>query len=240
MSSFLVTVMTLAAAGLGLQLAAAQRMIRDLRRRLSTAEQLVGTDPLTGLANRVGLYRAISATHRDPSGSQVAMLLLDVDRLKHINDEHGHPTGDAVLVEIARRIIQPGAPLLCAARLGGDEFVIALAVTDGADAAQCAEDFARTLWCNVGAPVVVDDLTLRVTASIGIAILPNGRVDQLLDASDKAMYRAKRTGAGICHYEPLLDTADQPATPITLSTSVQHSPCTATRRRVHVAAPPAG
>lgn len=207
MSSLLVIAAVLVAAGLALRLNAARRTIRDLNGRLATAEVLVGTDPLTGLANRVGLHRALDEAHRDPNEPQMSVLLFDLDRLKRINDEHGHPTGDAVLAEIARRISSAGAPVRCAARLGGDEFVVVLAPTGDTDTAQCAEDYARTLWWNVGAPVVLDDLTLRVTASIGIAVLPRGRVEELLGAADKAMYRAKRTGARICRYHPRLDEA---------------------------------
>jgi diguanylate cyclase (GGDEF)-like protein len=190
---------------LGLRLAAAQRTIRDLSRRLTTAELLAVTDPLTGLANRGGLHRALAATLPARDDRQVALLLLDLDRLKFINDRYGHSTGDAVLVEIARRIAWQTAPVISAARLGGDEFVVVLAPSPHIDVSHYAEEYARALRQNIGFPVTVDDLTLRVTASVGIAVLPADDVDQLLRAADQAMYRAKHTGAGICRYYPKLD-----------------------------------
>lgn len=200
------------ATGMALRLVAARRTIRDLNRRLATAEMLAGTDPLTGLANRGGLRRALAATLPACGDLQVALLLLDLDRLKFVNDQYGHSTGDAVLVEIARRISEQAAPVVSAARLGGDEFVIVLAPGAHTDVPRYAEEYARALRRNIGTPVAVDDLTLRVTASVGIAVLPTTDADRLLGAADQAMYRAKYTGAGICRYHPHLDGATRTST----------------------------
>lgn len=188
------------------RLFAAQRRIRDLRGRLLAAEQLADTDPLTGLANRSGLNRALAGKLRDAGDKQVAALVLDLDRLKQINDRHGHSTGDAVLAEMARRMKQHPAPVACTARLGGDEFVIVLAPALPSDIEHYAEAYARAIWHEVGTPVIVDEMMLTVSASIGIAILPaSADVQRLLDAADHAMYHAKYTGSGICRYMPDCD-----------------------------------
>lgn len=238
MNLFLFTLAALATAGLGVRLINAQQTILDLNRRLATAEQLAGTDPLTGLANRVGLHRALGGAPSAADDGHIAALLLDLDRLKLINDHHGHPIGDAVLVEIARRITRPTTPVTCAARLGGDEFVIILPSTPHPDAPQRIEDYARTLWRDIGAPVTINGLTLSVTASIGIAVLPAACADQLLGAADKAMYRAKRTSAGICSYQPHLDGSTRTAPPTTPHAPLPQ-PIPPARRRAQFVAPPA-
>lgn len=214
MTAFLVTGVTLVAAtGLTLRLVAARRTIRKLTQRLAAAELLAITDPLTGLANRGGLERAIATAipaHRD---LHVAVLLLDLDRLKFINDRYGHSAGDTVLVEIARRIAAQVAPVLVAARLGGDEFVVVLAPATHARSWHYAEEYAHALRHTIGNPIAVNNLTLRVSASVGLAVLPTIDTDQLLGAADQAMYQAKQTGAGICRYYPELDQTTETTTP---------------------------
>jgi diguanylate cyclase (GGDEF)-like protein len=205
MTAVLVTGMALVAIWLMLRLVAARQTIRDLTGRLAAAELLAVTDPLTGLANRAGLERALGTALPVHGDLHVALLLLDLDRLKFINDRYGHSTGDAVLVEIARRIAQQAAPVVSAARLGGDEFVVVLAPAAHAHVSHYAEEYAQALRRTIGTPVAVDNLTLRVTASVGVAVLPATDIDQLLGAADQAMYRAKHTGAGICRYYPHLD-----------------------------------
>lgn len=190
---------------LALRLVAARQTIKELTGRLASAELLAVTDPLTGLANRGGLDRALAAALDARGDQHVALLLLDLDRLKFINDRYGHSTGDAVLVEIAHRISQQAAPVVSAARLGGDEFVIVLAPAALSHISHYAEEYACALRRTIGAPVAVDNLTLQVTASVGIAVLPAADTDQLLGAADLAMYRAKYTGAGICRYYPQVD-----------------------------------
>lgn len=204
----------LMASALALRLAAAHRTIRELTRRLATAELLAITDPLTGLANRGGLHRALASTLPARDDRQVALLLLDLDRLKFINDRYGHSTGDAVLVETARRIARQPAPVISAARLGGDEFVVVLPPSAHVDVSGYAEEYASALRHSIGFPVEVDALTLKVTASVGIAVLPADDVDQLLRAADQAMYRAKQTRAGICHYDPHIDGPARMGAPV--------------------------
>lgn len=151
-------------------------------------------DPLTGIFNRrafsEGLERSLARAAR--SGGNVGLLWLDLDGFKMINDEHGHAVGDAVLVEVARRLTSTIRTGDVVGRFGGDEFVVALEpVTSLDDARVMADRVLKTILM----PIVVDDLELMCPVSIGIAI-SNGETDQdvLLARSDAAMYEAKRSG----------------------------------------------
>lgn len=189
------------------RLVVADRRNRDLAVRLAAAECAARTDDLTGLANRSGLQAAAALVQNSAAaGSYTAVILLDLDRFKPINDGHGHEVGDEVLRHVAGRIAGPAAGAACVARLGGDEFVVLLHPRASAgEAARHAHDRAAALCGGIREPIVVDALTLTVTISAGVAVLPTHRVDRLLSAADKAMYRAKRTANGICHYETRVD-----------------------------------
>jgi len=153
------------------------------------------TDPLTGLANRQLFQRVLNSTIEQSSRYQrdSALLFLDLDGFKAINDTMGHSVGDAVLREIASRL--RGAVRISdeVARLGGDEFVVVLPeIRDRAAAASVAEklllDIVRPFPAEIGAP--------PLTASIGIAVIPDDGTtfEDLLHAADTAMYQAKRSG----------------------------------------------
>ena len=130
-----------------------------------------------------------------------AVMLLDLDRFKPVNDEHGHEAGDRLLIEIARRLQGQMREVDLVARLGGDEFVVLLA---GAHNTVQLTAMARRLVDAVHQPVQEGDLLLRVDASIGIACCPaHGRkLNELLRHADAAMYRAKQSGSGFAFYEP--------------------------------------
>ncbi len=173
----------------------------DISARKRAEEQLVYDafhDGLTGLANRslfldrVGV--ALSALPREHQGS-FAVLFLDLDRFKTVNDSLGHSVGDLLLVAIARRLEKLMRPSDTVARLGGDEFaVLAFGVREGSDAVHIAERVQRSLV----APFDVAGQQVHITASIGIALPePNGAsADGLLRDADLAMYRAKAAGPG--------------------------------------------
>lgn len=153
-------------------------------------------DPLTGLANRRLLTErmtlAIAQTKR--SGKMLAVLYLDLDGFKPINDEHGHQVGDSILIEIAARLTQGLRPTDTLARIGGDEFVILM--TDVTNLGEC-EDAAQRLLDIVGTPIVLGERSFAVSASIGISLYPNDETDDadiLLRHADQAMYRAKSGG----------------------------------------------
>ena len=156
-------------------------------------QRLAFMDTLTGLANRALLYdrieQAIAAARRN--GGSFAILLIDLDRFKPINDTHGHATGDLVLHEAARRLQVAARTVDTVARLGGDEFVVLLTgVGVRTEARRVAERIIQT----VTAPLAVHGLRLGV--SVGIAIFPDDGSDaeQLLACADGAMYDAKSRG----------------------------------------------
>jgi diguanylate cyclase (GGDEF)-like protein/PAS domain S-box-containing protein len=150
-------------------------------------------DPLTGLANRTllgdRLAHAVAKAAR--TGSSAAVLFVDLDNFKAVNDHHGHAVGDAVLTELARRIAVAIRPGDTAARYGGDEFVAICEEIDEVSARQIA---ARILEA-VRAPLSVGRFTHELSASIGLAV---GRHDpeELLADADAAAYRAKANGRG--------------------------------------------
>ena len=169
-------------------------------------EELAFTDALTGLPNRVMLTErlefalAMSQRHRTP----FALLFLDLDRFKLINDSLGHLFGDRVLVDVAERLKTCVRQVDTVARLGGDEFVLLLSQTD----ARGAETTARRVLELLGRPFALEGMNFSVTASIGIAMYPNdgeAMVD-LIKNADAAMYRVKERGrAGFRFYQPQMN-----------------------------------
>ncbi|MBB4284485.1 diguanylate cyclase (GGDEF)-like protein/PAS domain S-box-containing protein [Roseospira goensis] len=153
------------------------------------------TDPLTGLANRQLFTRLLTSTVEQATRYQrdAALLFLDLDGFKAVNDTAGHSTGDAVLREIGGRL--RGAVRISdeVARLGGDEFVVILPEVRGREAAAAV---AEKLLQETTRPFAEDLTGMRLTASIGIAMIPDDGVsyESLLHAADAAMYQAKRAG----------------------------------------------
>ena len=160
-------------------------------------------DPLTGLANRVLLNTVMDEVMRTADGT-TALLLLDLDHFKEINDTLGHAAGDLVLVEVARRLRRAVRGGDVVARLGGDEFAVLL--TGLSDAAQ-AEPVATQLLAALSQPVDYEGLHLSVDASIGIACHPDDALDaeELFRRCDVAMYQAKGDRGAWLRYDPLRD-----------------------------------
>ena len=173
--------------------------IAQMRERTLRLQALTMQDPLTGLNNRTGLFdagsKALERTHR--SGATLAVLWLDLDGLKRINDVFGHAAGDALIQAVAQRIeAAAGRDAVCA-RLGGDEFAVLL---PNLPSPRLAEDLAAHLLERLRAPYVLQGLhgqPLRSSASIGIAsddpALPCP-LETLMLRADTAMYRAKSQG----------------------------------------------
>ena len=169
-------------------------LIDRLRSEAASKEHQSLHDSLTGLPNRVLFHREVSAAIqcRVPTA---AVMLMDLDRFKEVNDTLGHHVGDSLLIEIARRLQDVLASHGMVARLGGDEFAILLpTVGDTAD----AETIARLILTTLARPLRVGDLELEVGASIGIAMYPSHADDSssLLQKADVAMYVAKSSHSG--------------------------------------------
>jgi diguanylate cyclase (GGDEF)-like protein len=197
-------IMIMASSAYTIELAAA-------REASDSYQHLAMHDPLTGLPNRHQLAKRLDAIlGRDGDvNARVAVLGIDLDRFKDVNDVHGHGAGDAVLRTIASRIAARLGPQEFIARIGGDEFV---AIKADVFARGDAVKFARRLREAILEPVEWQDRRLSVGCSIGIAMFPEhgDTPEQIASRADLAMYRAKNLGRGkICTYEPDMDEASR-------------------------------
>lgn len=173
--------------------------------RARAEEQL--RDPLTGLPNRQWLLERTWSALDDAEriGVRSALMLIDLDRFRSVNDTLGHLAGDRLLLQIADRLraaLPRGAEV---ARLGGDEFAVLLPV---ADSTTSATRVARNLVATLGSPLDLDGLTLVLEASAGLAVFPDHALDAegLLRRADVAMYQAKRDRTGVEVYESKRDS----------------------------------
>lgn len=162
--------------------------------RFETTRLEASTDPLTGLASRrtgdAILREIVDAATLEPRS--IALLMLDVDDFKKINDAYGHPTGDAVLAEIGRRVRTLLPPRTRAFRYGGEELAV---VCDGVDEPLAAELAERLRAGIAERPVVTPRGALAVTVSVGFAVSgAGGASDTLLERADAALLAAKRSG----------------------------------------------
>ncbi|QES52312.1 GGDEF-domain containing protein [Streptomyces venezuelae] len=173
--------------------------------RARAEEQL--RDPLTGLPNRQWLLeRAWTALDEaERLGTRSALVLIDLDRFRAVNDTLGHLAGDRLLLQIAERLRQALPKEAEVARLGGDEFAVLLPATDSTTSAQRV---ARHLVAELGSPLDLDGLTLVLEASAGLAVFPDHALDAegLLRRADVAMYQAKRDRTGVEVYESKRDS----------------------------------
>jgi diguanylate cyclase (GGDEF)-like protein len=181
------------------RVAGEQRQGRAAREALA-AEQL--QDRLTGLGNRAQLVLAMQRSIGDmrPSSAGFALLFVDMDRFKDVNDALGHAVGDHLLQEVATRLRQSLSEASCVARLGGDEFAALLPEADSQHAAAACIGVLRSLEL----PVMVDGRPLSVGASIGIAVYPDDGADPetLLRHADAGMYAAKQAHCGYARHSP--------------------------------------
>lgn len=180
---------------------------RSQREMMSSLRHAALHDPLTGMPNRAYLSTELPAMLHDSARSQkrTAVIVMDLDRFKDINDVHGHRAGDALLKGVAEQLRQAIRPGEFVARVGGDEFV---AVKRELASMEEALDYARRLAAAACLPVAFEGLSLSVGSSIGISLSPDdaGREDDLISTADLAMYRAKRQASQkICFFDRALD-----------------------------------
>lgn len=178
-----------------------QKEVMERRRAEAWAQELASVDSLTGCLNRRSGLPAIEAllTRAASRNREVAVLMMDLDNFKHINDLNGHALGDAVLIETAGRLaaLMPDDAVL--ARLGGDEFVCALPYDRASP--ESIDRFAEDVVARISEPIAERDALLEATLSIGIAsssdaepLTASSRAEALIHCADIAMYHAKKQG----------------------------------------------
>ncbi len=169
--------------------------ISDLKAREAELEELALHDALTRLPNRVALEeRLIAAVARcERNARRCAVLFVDLDEFKNINDRFGHQYGDRVLSSVADRLLNNVRASDTVARLGGDEFVVLI---DDILTQEAGLEAGRKLLRSLDEPFVIDGHTFHVSASIGIAVYPEGGTtpQELLGMADREMYEVKRNG----------------------------------------------
>ncbi|BCY13129.1 GGDEF domain-containing protein [Actinoplanes sp. L3-i22] len=167
------------------------RVVAQLRDRESELHHLAYHDPLTGLANRALFVDSAEAADDGP----LAVLYLDLDGFKPVNDRHGHAAGDALLVEVGRLLRAETREPDLVARLGGDEFAVLMpGVTDRSE----AEELGRRLTERLAEPFLILGHQVRIGASVGVGLREPGdvSVDALLRRADESMYAIKSTRPG--------------------------------------------
>ena len=175
--------------------------VTDARSKQRELEQLAHYDKLTGLPNRALLNDRLEMglAQAKRTGGNLAVCFMDLDGFKPVNDTFGHETGDALLIEIARRILSISRATDTVARLGGDEFVLLFPEILGEE--ECRHMLERIMEA-IKQPLYVNDHEMQISASIGIAIYPEDVNDgeSLIRHADQAMYIAKQMGRNRMHF----------------------------------------
>ncbi len=169
--------------------------ITSQRHEQDRLTELSQRDPLTGLLNRAGFEHFLERLVGEGAGPSLALMYIDLDRFKPVNDQHGHAIGDHLLQAVAQRLGGLVRPTDAVARLGGDEFAILLA---GAGSLDNAETVADKVVAAVAGAFDVEGLRLEIGASVGVAfgVEPGGDWRELIRRADAALYRAKASGRG--------------------------------------------
>ncbi|WP_298674659.1 EAL domain-containing protein [uncultured Sphingomonas sp.] len=181
----------------------------DVTEQRTTADKInrmARFDALTGLPNRLLVNEALgkALAEAEKWGSRSAFMMIDLDRFKAVNDTLGHPIGDRLLGRVSERLAQLVTANEMVGRLGGDEF--AVVIRDAGDTSR-VEQLARTIIETLSRPYEIDQHTLWIGASVGVATSPrDGRTaENLIRSADLALYRSKDAGGGAFHsYEPQL------------------------------------
>ncbi|WP_372877566.1 diguanylate cyclase domain-containing protein [Pseudomonas sp.] len=175
------------------------RDISEEKASVSRLKKIARHDPLTGLPNRLlleeSLAQALARARRN--ATRVALVFIDLNGFKQINDKHGHAVGDRVLVGTAQRLLQSLRESDMVARLGGDEFVVVIeGLTLGRSLHEEAQMIGEKILQRLSQPLSLGDASHQVGASLGIALYPEHgpNIDSLIHIADQAMYAAKRSG----------------------------------------------
>jgi diguanylate cyclase (GGDEF)-like protein len=173
--------------------------ITEVRKTQERLTNLANMDVLSGLPNRGRVRQLLGEALSNAQASNVpcAIMFLDLDGFKPVNDTYGHPKGDAVLKGVAQRLVKEVGTAGHVGRMGGDEFAI---VIHDAQGRKTIENLGKTLIDAVGAPYLIDGIEIRIGVSIGCALGPiDGQsVDDLIQKADVALYQAKNDGRGTC------------------------------------------
>jgi diguanylate cyclase (GGDEF)-like protein len=180
---------------------------QEQKRLTARFERLARFDTMTGLENRGAFQERLhlEVASAVAAGEQLAVLWVDIDKFKEINDSLGHPTGDKVLCAVARQLNSLAEGRGSVARFGGDEFVLLLR---GKGKRGFVEDVAQELMRALSIPMTIDGVSLQVTGSVGAAIAPlhGTDADTLLQHADMALYHAKANGRNdFCMFEPAME-----------------------------------
>lgn len=170
-------------------------------------QRLAMTDVLTGLANRVSLCSNLEAAiaRARSNNTEVALLMIDLDRFKPVNDRHGHLVGDLVLKEVAKRLTKVVRAAELCGRFGGDEFVAVIEYKDGD---QIPHRVGTRIVDSLSEPMTFQGLTVEIGASVGYARFPadSEDIDVLIGKADLALYQAKAAGrAAVCGFNASMD-----------------------------------
>jgi diguanylate cyclase (GGDEF)-like protein len=167
-------------------------MTHELKKAKEEAEKLARFDELTGLHNRRAFYEHgnVLANHSQRSNEELAMVIMDIDNFKSINDRFGHAAGDAALKQIGRIMLQRLRKSDVFARLGGEEFGMLLPATTLQKATKLAEQLRRVI---ADTPVIFNNEQFMITASFGVTA-GQSDIDELVRHADMAMYQSKDSG----------------------------------------------
>lgn len=172
--------------------------LTEKRRSEAEITRLALFDGLTGLANRQRMRVSLDQTLNQPGSvyRPTALLLLDLDRFKVVNDTLGHQTGDALLIQVAQRLLRTIGDAGLVGRLGGDEFQVVL---PGEDSVETLSDMSRSVIAALSQPYTIDGNTISIGCSIGVAVAPRdgGDSETLVRNADLALYAAKADGRGV-------------------------------------------
>lgn len=175
--------------------------LTEKRRSEQQVSRLAHYDSLTGLANRVQMSQALEQILAAPSGRErtCAVLMLDLDRFKHVNDTLGHPAGDALLKQVAQRLERAIGGTGRCGRLGGDEFQV---IVPGVQTRDSLGNMAQEIIASLSQPYSIQGQSVVIGASVGIAVAPEhgANSEELIRNVDLALYAAKDAGRGVFRF----------------------------------------